>query len=125
MPTKLDCLVLNHDARREQREWFDMPPNLRGAKPTSTIWSPVVPPQVPVTTRTCPWTWEGDSLGQICVGEAASAWKMATAVIATANTGVRYVTTKYAKGVEVTISGCAPAVVTGTLGRHSHGKSLT
>jgi hypothetical protein len=96
MPAKLDCVVVDHDARRAHRAWFDMSPSLRGAKPTSKIWSPVLPPQVPVTTRTCPWTWESDNREQICVGEAASAWKRATAVIATSDTGVRYVKTHYA-----------------------------
>ena len=96
MPGKLDCLVMDPNARREQRAWWDLPASQRGTKPTSPVWSKVIPPQVPTTATTCPWTWQRGS-EQICVGEAASAWQKATAVMATSSTGVRYVSTHYAE----------------------------
>ena len=111
LPAALECLVMDHDARRRQREWFALSSRAQMSmpKPNVNIWSAFVARQVLPTAKACPWRTEGSSA---CVGEAASAWARATAVMATSSSGLRYVTTSYATRsgnayAWVCTSGCA------------------
>jgi hypothetical protein len=96
IPGALDCMVMDQDARQAQRAWFALSSTQRQStlQPQAQIWSQAEPRQTLPSRSACPW-----KLGTagVCVGEAATAWKRATAVMATAPDGMRYVRTSYAE----------------------------
>ena len=113
--TQLDCSVMDPEARRVQRAWFALSAaqKLSTPQPQATIWSRVEPRQTLPSRSACPWK-AGNGAAGVCVGEAASAWKKAAAVMATSPGGMRYVRTLFAvKNVGngqhswVCTSGCA------------------
>ena len=78
-PQRLECLVLDHAARAE----------------STAPWTPT-PAQTPRTpagqNSGCPW-----KVSQVCTGEAAAAWKLATATVVNTSAGLRYVSTHFAR----------------------------
>ena len=95
-PGALDCMVMDQNARQAQRAWFALSSTEQQStpQPQAPIWSQALRQTLP-SRSVCPWK-VGSTAG-VCVGEAATAWQRATAVMATAPNGMRYARTSYAE----------------------------